>query len=88
MEAGNDCGNGVVDNDEECDCGGEHDPETKRCFNDTCCNGETCRLFDDMDIECRYMYNVINTTVKINARKYHDFVAMVLVRVLCMSIMP
>jgi hypothetical protein len=33
------CGNGIVEGDEECDCGG-----TEGCGNDSCCDGATCKF--------------------------------------------
>jgi len=39
------CGNGIVEDDEECDCG-----TIEECMNDPCCDGITCKLV--MDAEC------------------------------------
>jgi hypothetical protein len=46
----NQCGNGVVEGDEQCDCGQE-------CDKDNCCNGATCRFVkgavcDDLNDMC------------------------------------
>lgn len=38
------CGNFLLDEGEECDCGVEFDDNTKLCFNDPCCNGSSCRI--------------------------------------------
>ncbi len=37
----NQCGNGVKEGDEQCDCG---DPNGEKCKNDPCCDGATCKL--------------------------------------------
>ncbi|PVU99667.1 hypothetical protein BB560_005470 [Smittium megazygosporum] len=36
------CGNGIVEGDEQCDCGSE-----EQCANDPCCDGKTCKLKSD-----------------------------------------
>jgi hypothetical protein len=46
------CGNGIVEDGEDCDCGG-----TATCGNDPCCNGATCKfqagaVCDDANEEC------------------------------------
>ncbi|RGP78882.1 hypothetical protein FLONG3_3081 [Fusarium longipes] len=40
------CGNGVVEPGETCDCGG-----TRRCPSDSCCNPETCQLREGADCD-------------------------------------
>jgi disintegrin len=46
------CGNGIVEDGEDCDCGG-----TSGCGNDACCNAATCKfkagaVCDDANEEC------------------------------------
>lgn len=40
--SGSQCGNGIVEEDEECDCGGE-----TGCGDNSCCNPETCQFEGD-----------------------------------------
>ncbi|KAF2689514.1 ADAM 8 precursor [Lentithecium fluviatile CBS 122367] len=40
--SGQTCGNGIVEGDEQCDCGG-----TAGCGNNTCCNPDTCKFVDN-----------------------------------------
>ncbi|RAH39892.1 ADAM family of metalloprotease ADM-A, partial [Aspergillus brunneoviolaceus CBS 621.78] len=40
------CGNGIVEEGEECDCGGH-------CQEDACCDGATCRFREGADARCR-----------------------------------
>jgi hypothetical protein len=49
---GQTCGNGIVEGDEECDCGGE-----SGCKNNSCCNPDTCKFInnavcDDSNEDC------------------------------------
>jgi hypothetical protein len=49
---GQTCGNGIVEGDEDCDCGG-----AAGCDNNTCCNPETCKFIgeavcDDSNEDC------------------------------------
>ncbi|KAF1834583.1 ADAM 8 precursor [Decorospora gaudefroyi] len=49
---GQTCGNGIVEGDEECDCGG-----ASGCENNACCNPETCKFInnavcDDSNEDC------------------------------------
>lgn len=49
---GSQCGNGIVEAGEDCDCGG-----TEGCGNDTCCNPQTCKftngaVCDDANDSC------------------------------------
>ena len=47
------CGNGIVEEGEECDCGSS---DAAECFlNDPCCTPGNCTLKAGAD--CRYMYN-------------------------------
>ena len=39
---GSQCGNGIVEDGEDCDCGG-----TDACADNDCCDAETCRFVDD-----------------------------------------
>jgi hypothetical protein len=50
--SGQTCGNGIVEGDEECDCGGE-----EGCGNNSCCNAKTCKfqtnaVCDDSNEDC------------------------------------
>ena len=51
LERGDNCGNGVVDEGEVCDCGFTNISADGVCGNDPCCNGTTCAIADNM--ECR-----------------------------------
>ncbi|MCJ1358700.1 MAG: hypothetical protein MMC33_008700 [Icmadophila ericetorum] len=49
---GAECGNGIVEGDEQCDCG-----DAASCANDTCCDGTTCKfkgnaICDDANDNC------------------------------------
>ena len=52
MEGGNLCGNMLVDEGEECDCGTMVD-SNGICMSDQCCNGTNCTL--NANIQCRYV---------------------------------
>jgi hypothetical protein len=48
------CGNGIVEDGEDCDCGGSN---STTCASDACCNGATCQfktgaVCDDLNEEC------------------------------------
>lgn len=50
--SGQQCGNGIVEAGEDCDCGGEQD-----CTNDPCCDAKTCKfkgnaVCDDSNDDC------------------------------------
>ena len=50
--SGNQCGNGIVEDGEDCDCGGE-----ASCGNNRCCNPKTCKFInnavcDDSNEDC------------------------------------
>ncbi|PYI32754.1 zincin, partial [Aspergillus indologenus CBS 114.80] len=40
------CGNGIVEDGEECDCGGH-------CEEDACCDGATCRFWEGAGAQCQ-----------------------------------
>ena len=46
-----DCGNNIIDDGEECDCGSDGDAVTGNCTTDRCCNATSCLSRDDVD--CR-----------------------------------
>lgn len=50
--SGSQCGNGIVEDDEDCDCGGE-----ASCGNNSCCDAKTCKfksgaVCDDSNEDC------------------------------------
>ncbi|KAI8894224.1 Metallo-peptidase family M12-domain-containing protein [Globomyces pollinis-pini] len=58
------CGNGIRENDEQCDCGSEVD-----CIKDACCDGKTCRLkpnaqCDKNDLCCNELCQLKPNNVK------------------------
>ena len=53
MEADDLCGNMIVDDGEDCDCGRDFDGDTGLCNNNLCCLGRNCTL--DPMAECRYV---------------------------------
>ena len=48
------CGNRLLDEDEDCDCGSDQLMPNGLCIEDTCCNGTSCRLATDMP--CRSVW--------------------------------
>ena len=52
MEAGNLCGNFLLDDGEMCDCGGQSRRfDNGTCKDDLCCDGSTCQLV--AGVQCR-----------------------------------
>lgn len=47
--ADDNCGNFVVDEGEDCDCGASYDINSGICMDDICCNGTSCRVAEGME---------------------------------------
>jgi hypothetical protein len=50
--SGQTCGNGIVEGDEECDCGGEQGCGDNQCCNPTTCKFENNAVCDDSNEDC------------------------------------
>ena len=68
MEATDNCGNSLLDEGEECDCGLNYD-DNGICRENSCCMGSNCTL--NGDIQCRYVQ--WNLCYRLNIFCYQNF---------------
>ncbi len=69
VEAGDLCGNNLIDEGEACDCGPSRNlNQDGTCINNPCCNGANCTLSSNVD--CRYVCVCVCVRVCVRFRSY------------------